>query len=343
METKNNIPKPSGFAHPVRICLIGCGIMANDGHGPALQRYAQEYEGVTLAGCCDIDATKAEAYRKKFGFERAYTDYRAMLDTEKPDGVTLVTPTHLTAAIAMEVLKMGYPVLMEKPPARDVAEMQQLLQVIQETGLPNRVCFNRRFTPLTRQLLRLRKGDTNPIRCITGQMYRVGRTASDFETTAIHIIDTALYLADSPLMAADFDYQALPHYGQGVVNMYMTLRFENGAIAQLTVLPLSGVITERVSLSSDEYTYYVEYPFYETPDRPGQIQKYHQNILEAEIRGDQLAPSGEMYEECGFYEEVSSFYEALRKGETIEGDASTCLQSVLLEECIRQRVKHWKK
>ena len=54
-----------------KICTVGCGGMANGGHGPSFRKYAQEREGVVLAGCCDVDLQKAEDYRGKFGFQQA--------------------------------------------------------------------------------------------------------------------------------------------------------------------------------------------------------------------------------------------------------------------------------
>ena len=87
----------------LRLCLIGCGGMATHGHGPAFQKYAAENNQVYLAGCCDVDAVKAEEFRKRFGFARAYTDMDEMLRTEKPDAVSLIVPVPLTEKMSIKL------------------------------------------------------------------------------------------------------------------------------------------------------------------------------------------------------------------------------------------------
>ena len=43
-----------------KICLIGCGSVATSGHGPSLQKYVATHPDTLLAGCCDLDAAKAD-------------------------------------------------------------------------------------------------------------------------------------------------------------------------------------------------------------------------------------------------------------------------------------------
>jgi len=45
-----------------RICLIGCGGMANSGHGPSAELYAKRYSDTELSACCDINPVKAEDF-----------------------------------------------------------------------------------------------------------------------------------------------------------------------------------------------------------------------------------------------------------------------------------------
>ena len=67
----------------MRFCMIGCGEHAFSSHGPAQVRYVASHREIELAACCDVDATKAEEYRRRFGFARAYTDIDAMLDASR--------------------------------------------------------------------------------------------------------------------------------------------------------------------------------------------------------------------------------------------------------------------
>lgn len=42
-----------------KICIVGCGFMTREGHGPSCVKYAAEHEDVELAACCDINLAAA--------------------------------------------------------------------------------------------------------------------------------------------------------------------------------------------------------------------------------------------------------------------------------------------
>jgi len=68
--------------------------------------------------CCDLDPARAEAFRRDFGYARAFTDPVAMLEAERPDAVVVVVPVEQTVAVGSLVLERGLPLLLEKPPGR---------------------------------------------------------------------------------------------------------------------------------------------------------------------------------------------------------------------------------
>ena len=140
-----------------RLATIGCGEHATGTHGPSLALYAERHPGTELVACCDLDPGKAERYRARFGFARAYTDLRRMLDTERPDAVSLVAPVERTCELACLIFEWGFPLLVEKPPGRTVAEVDRMIAAA--GGVAHQVAFNRRFAPLLRELKRDVKGD----------------------------------------------------------------------------------------------------------------------------------------------------------------------------------------
>ncbi|GAB3905810.1 Gfo/Idh/MocA family oxidoreductase [Kibdelosporangium lantanae] len=88
--------------------------------------------GLTLAGVCDplpVDVTPA------------YQDLDALLAETKPDITIIATPIHTHAAIAETVLRAGSAVLLEKPPVTSTEDLDRLLAVAAETGLPVEVGF----------------------------------------------------------------------------------------------------------------------------------------------------------------------------------------------------------
>jgi D-xylose 1-dehydrogenase (NADP+, D-xylono-1,5-lactone-forming) len=82
---------------PIRLGLVGCGWIS-EWHG----RAAAATEGVALVACCDIRQEAAEGFARRFGCERAYTDYLTMIREHDLDAVLLATwpPQHHEQIIA---------------------------------------------------------------------------------------------------------------------------------------------------------------------------------------------------------------------------------------------------
>ncbi len=64
-----------------------------------------------LVAGCDIVATKNEAFREKWGVKSLYTDYRKMIEAEKPDMVAVCTPGVFHAEMAIAAAEAGTPMI----------------------------------------------------------------------------------------------------------------------------------------------------------------------------------------------------------------------------------------
>ena len=187
-----------------KICTVGCGGMSTSVHGPSHAKYAATHPGTLLAACCDLDEQKAIRYRDKFGYARHYSDLVEMLETEKPDAVCLIAPVDLTCELSCRILAMGFPLLMEKPPGKTVAELDRMIAAAEARGVPTQVAFNRRYTPVVRAL----KGMVTDLQHIRYDFTRVRRTDADFSLTAIHGVDAVRFLAGADYASVRFRYQA---------------------------------------------------------------------------------------------------------------------------------------
>jgi len=324
-----------------RICVIGCGPMAVNGHGPAFAKYKADYTDVVLGGCCDIDAERAEVFRTKFGFERAYTDYEAMLDAEKPDVVSLLLPPRLTCPVATSVMQKGFHVILEKPPAENGAQIREMARVAREMGVSVRTAFNRRYMPLIVALLqRVRATGESPLN-ITCQFYRYKRHDADFSTTAIHAIDLVKYIAGADFASVTLDYQPMQELGENVKNIYASGRFENGTAFQIAFVPVGGAVIERITVNCHTHTFFVELPVWNNLDVPGRLTHVHESRLVDVVHGDTLCDSTEMFEVSGFYNENRLYFEELRSKKEQICDLESTVQSVELEDCIRHSVTHY--
>lgn len=318
-----------------KICVIGCGAMSVSGHGPAFKKYKNDYSDVALAGCCDIDAERAEEYKKEFGFEKSYTDYKQMIREIKPDAVSLISPVSVTCEMAIEIMKMGCNIILEKPPGKNLEELNRMIAQAKESNVNVRTAFNRRYTPLLIALKEMLAKEGEAVKYISYQMLRHNRLDDDFSTTAIHALDVAKDIVGAPYKQYSFEYQKCTEAGEHVKNVYMTCSFENGAAGQFALLPISGSVNERITVTTQNHSYFVTLPFWKNFDSPGQLVHIKENGPAEVIDGSTLTDTDGMFEESGFYEENRSFFEHIRKSGEIICDLESAIQSVELEDCIR--------
>ena len=86
--------------------------------------------GAKLVAMCDVDKARAASGLKKHSNVPFYQDYRVMLDKHEKeiDGVVISTPDHTHACVALDAMRRGKHVYVQKPVARTYAECQALLE-----------------------------------------------------------------------------------------------------------------------------------------------------------------------------------------------------------------------
>lgn len=90
--------------------------------------------GQTIA-VCDVDSRHRYEFNEKFdGKLGMYNDYRTMIEKERPDIVTIGTPDHWHAPIAIAALRSGAHVYCEKPLTLTIQEGIEISKVVKETG-----------------------------------------------------------------------------------------------------------------------------------------------------------------------------------------------------------------
>ncbi len=115
----------------VRVGIIGCGWIA-ESH---LQSYLQCPDAVIVAGS-DIIPGKAATFFEKMGIEGAacYDSTEEMLAKEKLDVVSICTYNTQHAPCAIQAMKAGVDVMLEKPFTVTLDEAVEVCKVEKETG-----------------------------------------------------------------------------------------------------------------------------------------------------------------------------------------------------------------
>lgn len=89
----------------------------------------------------------AEEVAQKYGAKAAFTEYAELLSQPDLDGVILATPTQMHLAQTLQALEAGKNVQVEIPMADNLAGVQQIVAMQQQTGLVAMAGHTRRFNP----------------------------------------------------------------------------------------------------------------------------------------------------------------------------------------------------
>ncbi len=142
----------------VHLGCIGAGIQALSALFPQFSKLP-----VHLTGLATATGLSGTSVAKKYGFEYCTTDYREILQDEKTDAVIISTRNDLHAEMAIEAMRAGKRVFVEKPLATTMEDLERVVNVWKECGGQLQVGFNRRYSPLTRQLTDFFKERSSPM------------------------------------------------------------------------------------------------------------------------------------------------------------------------------------
>jgi predicted dehydrogenase len=127
---------PTGANEQVNLGLIGPGGMGSAHLRSFMELKEQGLENVQITAICDVAVPKLESNLnavkdRQGGTVKGYRDYRALLDDQDVDAVVVATPEHWHAQMAIDALKAGKDVYVEKPLT---LRLDDALRVYRESG-----------------------------------------------------------------------------------------------------------------------------------------------------------------------------------------------------------------
>ncbi len=151
-----------------------------------------------VAGALSSDAARAKASAADYDIApaRAYSSYKELLEKEKAlpaneriDFVSVATPNHTHFEIAKAAVEAGFNVICDKPMTFDLAQAEQLADVVDRSGVVFAVSHNYTGYPLVRQarqmILSGELGEINAVRaCYIQGWLRTRLEASDQKQAA---------------------------------------------------------------------------------------------------------------------------------------------------------------
>lgn len=241
----------------MKIAVLGAGAHSRGNHGPALQHCKVERgDELELVAVCDLERARAEAYAAEFGFARVYTELEEMVARESPDGIVALTPIEYTEEIAGRIMRLGVPLVVEKPPGSSLVQARRLAVLAAELKAPHMVSFNRRFGPaFMRAQTWLKEHAERPPVMVASRMLRHARHDEEFAPgTGIHSIDNVLAFMGRPLECVTQTYAM----GERQTPFFdARLRFAHAA-ATFAIAPVSGAVTESIEIVGDGYRIFID-------------------------------------------------------------------------------------
>lgn len=136
-------------SHPLGIGIIGAGQI--------IKRHALAYRSLPdlarLVAVAEIDPKRAEEAKKRFRFQRSYTNYADLLACEDIDAVSICTPAAAHAAIVIDAIRAGKHVLCEKPMATTLADADRIIAAAENKPKSTVSCvFQLRNDPTHRRM-----------------------------------------------------------------------------------------------------------------------------------------------------------------------------------------------
>jgi predicted dehydrogenase len=254
----------------LRMALVGGGQGAFIGRVHATAA-VMDNRAELVAGALSSDPKKAKASAPSYDIkpDRAYGSYKELLEKEQAlpedkriDFVSVATPNHTHFEIARAAVEAGFNVMCDKPMTFDLAQAEELLKIVEKSGVVFAVTHNYTGNPLVRQAREMiQAGELGEIQAIrscyiqgwlrtrledSGQKQSAWRTdpsksgaAGCFGDIGTHAYNLARYMSGllpetvSAQLPTFEKGRKLDDYGHAVIRM------ENGGLCTVTASQIS--------------------------------------------------------------------------------------------------------
>ena len=134
----------------MRYALIGCGRISPN------HIVAAKSNNLEFVGICDIndDMLQDKASMFDLGSVNQYHDYHEMLEKEKPELVAIATESGKHARIALDCIMAGCNLIIEKPIALSIDDVDTIIKVAKEKRVKVCACHQNRFNKSIQKIRR---------------------------------------------------------------------------------------------------------------------------------------------------------------------------------------------
>ncbi|HEY4904391.1 MAG TPA: Gfo/Idh/MocA family oxidoreductase [Candidatus Sulfotelmatobacter sp.] len=224
----------------IPVAVVGVGVFGRN-HARVYKELEQQGEPVWLVGIVDRDLNRADEVAREFGC-RGFGSVAQMLTTHSEvRAASVAVPTTHHLPVARDLMEAGIDVLIEKPVAASLAEVDELISLSAAHQRIAQAGHLERFNPAVRATLPLL---TRPMFFEVHRLSVFTPRSLDVDVVLdlmIHDLDVVLSFADSPVK--EIRAVGLPILSGKTDIANVRLELQSGCIANFTA---SRVSTERV-------------------------------------------------------------------------------------------------
>ena len=163
--------------HLPGVAILGCGLIG--------QKRSRTLAGAKLIVCADVDERRAKFLADGFPGCEATGDWHIAIKRPDVEIVIVATTNDALVKTSLGAVEAGKHVLVEKPAARDVAELDQLIEAASKNYVQVRVGFNHRYHPALLKAKELvNAGELGELMFVRGRYGHGGRIGYDREWRA---------------------------------------------------------------------------------------------------------------------------------------------------------------
>lgn len=229
----------------LKVGFIGAGGRARGAHYPNVSRL----DDVKIEAVSELDEARMKSVVEKYNIPQTFSDYRKMLELNL-DAVYVIMGDTVMTKPALDCLKAGRHVFIEKPAGASSDETQQLLEAAVANNVYCMVGYQRRYTAVSREAMRLVK-ERGPATLAIGEFHKYLLKSAPTPTTTLwgdvcHVVDLIRYMVGSEVVAVTAYQDSHQSTWRNCYNGL--IRFANKAVGLITGNRSSGGRVLRAEL-----------------------------------------------------------------------------------------------
>ncbi len=231
----------------LKVGVVGCGYW-----GPKLARNLHDLSETELAWVADFRPDRLEHMRALYPGTRTTENYANILASDV-DAVVIATPVSTHHALAMQALRAGKHVLIEKPIAANVADAVDIAETAERLGLVAMVGHTFQYNPavnVVRELIQ--RNELGQVYYVSGTRVNLGLFQPDINVMwdlGPHDISILLHVLGVDPEWASASGESYVQKERGIHDMVsLALYFPSGVIATLRLSWLDPVKTRLITV-----------------------------------------------------------------------------------------------